>query len=60
MKLIEVSKENEPQVWINLYENKLKNPQTASQQSQFSTGDLVHISIERGPFKKHCLEGWSE
>ena len=46
MKPIEVSKENEPQVWINLYENKLKNPQTASQRSRFSAGDLVHISIE--------------
>ena len=60
MKMIEVSKENEPQVWINLYENKLKNPQTASQRSRFSAGDLVHISIERGLFKKGYLEGWSE
>ena len=60
MKPIEVSKENEPQVWIILYENKLKNPQTASQRSRFSAGDLVRISIERGPFKKGYLECWSE
>ena len=60
MKPIEVSKENEAQVWINLYENKLKNPQTVSQRSRFSAGDLVRISIERGPFKKFYLEGWSE
>ena len=60
MKPIEVSKENEPQVWINLYENKLKNPQMASQRNRFSAGDLVRIRIERGPFKKGYLEGWSE
>ena len=52
MKPIEVSKENEPQVWINLFENKLKNPQIVSQRSRFSAGDLVHISIERGLFKE--------
>ena len=63
MKPIEVTKENEPQVWINLYENKLKYPQTASQRSRFSALDLVLIrtrSIEWGPFKKGYLEGWSE
>ena len=60
MKPTEVSKENEPQVWVNLYENKLKNPQTASQQSRFSVRDLVRISIERGSFKKGYLEGWSK
>ena len=60
MKPTEVSKENEPQVWINLYENKLKNPQTASQQSRFSVRDLVGISIERGSFKKGYLEDWSK
>ena len=26
----------------------------------FSAGDLAHISIERGPFAKGYLEGWSE
>ena len=52
MKPIEVSKKDETRVWINLYENKFKNPQTASQQSRFSTGDLVRISIDRGTFKK--------
>ena len=60
MKPIEVSKENEHQVWINLYKNKLKNLQTASQGGRFSAGDLVRISIERGSFKKGYLEGWSE
>ena len=61
MKPIEVSKENEPpQVWINFYENKLKYPQTASQRSRFSAGYLVRISIERAPFKKGYLEGWSK
>ena len=60
MKPIEVSEENGHQAWINLYENKLKNPQTVSQRSWFSAGDLVHINIEQGPFKKGYLEGWSE
>ena len=58
MKTIEEGKENKPQVWINLYKNKLKNPQTVSQRSPFSVGDLVRISIERGPFAKGYLEGW--
>ena len=57
MKSIEVSKKNEPEIWINLFENKLKNPQTVSQRSRFSTGDLVRISIEQGPSKKGYLEG---
>ena len=60
MKPIELSKENEPLVWINLYEKNLKNTQTVSQGSRFSAGDLLRTSIERGPFKKGCLEGWSE
>ena len=57
MKSIEVSKKNEPEIWISLFENKLKNPQTVSQRSRFSTGDLVRISIEQGPSKKGYLEG---
>ena len=52
IKPIQVSKENEPQVCINLYENRFKHPQTASQRSWFSTGDLVRISIDQGPFKR--------
>ena len=51
MKLIKISNKNEPQIWINSYENKFKNPQTALQQSWFSAGDLMHICIEPGPFK---------
>ena len=58
MRTIEVGKENKPQVWINLYKNKMKNPQTVSQRSPFSVGGLVRISIERGPFAKGYLEGW--
>ena len=46
MKPIVVSKENEPQVWINLYENKLKNCQKVSQRGRFSAGDLVCMSTE--------------
>ena len=59
-KKIGVRKENKPQVWIKLDENKLKNPQTVSQRGRFSAGDLVCISIGRGLFKKGYLEGWSE
>ena len=43
-----------------MHENKLKNPQTVSQRSRFSAGDLVRISIERSLFKKGYLECWSE
>ena len=60
MKPIEVNKVNEPQVWINLYEIKLKYPQTASQRSWFFAGDLKCISIELGPFKKNQFGDWSE
>ena len=56
MNPVELRKKN-PQVWINLCDNRLKNPQTVSQRSRFSPGDLVRISIERGPFKKDYLEG---
>ena len=56
MNPVEVRKKN-PQVWINLCDNRLKNPQTVSKRSRFSPGDLVRISIERGPFKKDYLEG---
>ena len=59
MNPVEVRKKK-PQVWINLCDNRLKNPQTVSQRSRFSPGDLVRISIERGPFKKDYLEGQSE
>ena len=60
IKPIEGSKENRPQVWIKQYQNKLKNHQTASQQSRLSTKDLVHIGTERCPFKKGYLEGFSK
>lgn len=56
MEPIEVSKENEPLVWINLYENRLKN----KNKTKISIGDHVRISVERGPFKKSYLQGWSE
>ena len=60
IKPTEVSKENKLKVWINLYENKLKYPQTVSQRSRFCAGGLVRTSIERGLFKKGYPEGLSE
>ena len=45
---------------IDLYENKVKNLQAGPRRNKFFIGDLVRISIERGPFKKSYLEGWSE
>ena len=47
-------------ICINSYENKFKNPQKSLQQSWFSAGSLMHISIERGLFKIDYLEGWRE
>ena len=60
MKPIEVNKDNKLLVWINLYENKVKNSQVGRRRNKFFIGELVRISIERGPFKKGYLEGWSE
>ena len=60
MKPIEVNKDNEPLVWINLYDNKVKNSQAGQWRNKFFIGNLVQISVERGSFKKGCLEGWSE
>ena len=62
MKPVDVDKQNEPIVWINLYEGRLfprKVPKDKHTQN-LSVGDPVRISIERGPFKKGYLEGWSE
>ena len=51
MKPVNVAKENEPMVWMNIYKGKLFPRKTE---------DLVSITTERGPFKKSSLEGWSE
>ena len=61
MKPSEVTEQNEPEVWINLYEGKIfQKNQWKRRKSKYNTGDLVRISIERGPFRKGYLEGWSE
>ena len=60
MKQIGVNKDNELLVWINLYENKLKNSQTGPRRNTFFIGDLVQVCIEWGPLKKGYLEGWGE
>ena len=60
MKPIEVTKENEPLVWMNIYEGKLFPRKTSKDKDPILIGDLVRISIERGPFRKSYLEGWSE
>ena len=43
MKPVNVAKENEPMVWMNIYKGKLFPRKTE---------DLVRITTERGPFKK--------
>ena len=60
MKPIETNKDNKPLVWINLYENEVKNSQAGPRRNKFFVGDLARISIEPGSFKKDYLEGWSE
>ena len=57
---IDVNKDNEIQVWINLYDKRLTSDLTEKSGSRFSIGDTVRTSIERGPFRKSYLEGWSE
>ena len=60
MKPNEVTKENEPRVWITLYEGKLLPKKQPAKENAFKKGDTVRISIERGPFRKGYLERWSE
>ena len=57
MSPIDVKKENEVQVWINLYEKKLSHKR---KQPKFKVGDFVRLSIEKAPFMKRYLEIWTE
>ena len=59
----EVNKDNEVQVWINMYEKRLNTNAISHQSSKkkkktlFNVGDTVRISIERGVFRKGYLQG---
>ena len=64
---IDVNKDNEVEVWINLYEKKLSSKNLSNQKKKkkkkkalLNIGDSVRISIERGVFRKGYLRGWSE
>ncbi|XP_066916397.1 uncharacterized protein [Clytia hemisphaerica] len=59
MKPSDVTEGNSPQVWINLY-GETKTEKRKPKKPKFNIGDLVRISVERGPFRKGYLEGWSE
>ena len=43
-----------------MYENKLKNPQTASQRSRFLMEIWCVSALNEAHLKKNYLEGWSE
>ena len=58
MRPSDVNVANSPIVWINLYEKK--SSKTSKRKLRLNKGDLVRISVERGPFRKGYLEGWSE
>ena len=57
-KPINVTKENELEIWMNLYGDTLKKKVT--KKSPLKVGDHVRITLERGTFHKAYLEGWSE
>ena len=60
MKPSEVDVGNEPVVWMNLYDGRLFPRIESKNEKDLLIGDPVRISIERGPFRKGYLEGWSE
>ena len=55
---ISVSKQNELQVWMNLYGKKKSSNNKIKE--RLKVGDRVRITLERGTFHKGYLEGWSE
>ena len=60
---MDVNKDNEVEVWMNLYEKKLNPkalPNPKKKKTLLNIGDSVRISIERGVFRKGYLQGWSE
>ena len=57
MKPIQVTKENSPRVWMNLYEKDWKNKKI---KPKFSVNDKVRVSSESMPFKKRYEEIWTE
>ena len=59
-KPINVTKENELEVWINLYSNTLKKKKGKKKKSPLKVGDRVRITLEWETFHKAYLEGWSE
>jgi len=51
-------KENESEVWDNVYNSASKNAKTSS--AKFKLGDTVRISRIKGLFEKGYLPNWSE
>ena len=54
----DVSKDNETQVWVNLYGKRLSHKQR--KRSKVIVGDFVKLSIEKAPFMKRYSEIWTE
>lgn len=57
MKPVDVNKNNEPLVWINLYEGKRSK---AKVNKALKIGQKVRISIEKLPFQKRYDQIWTE
>ena len=55
---IDVNKDKETQVWINLCEKRLSHKQR--KRSEFSVEDFVWLSIKKAPFMKKYQETWTE
>ena len=57
MKPNQVTVENSPRVWMNLYEKEMKKEK---EKPKFLIDDKVRVSIESMPFKKRYEEIWTE
>ena len=55
-----VNKENEHEVWLNLYEGMIRRAINYTPTPKFKVNDLVRISREKAIFEKGYTYNWSE
>lgn len=60
MKPLEVSEENAPQVWKNIYERKLKKQSYFQTTKRLNVGDLVLLPKKKGHFDKGYSQSFGE
>lgn len=52
----DVTKDTEIMVWMNLYEKR----NLSRKRAKLNVGDHVRLSVEKAPFRKGYVEGWTE